>query len=112
MGSVQPVGCTASALGESLHASSRGRWRKTQARSPVRSQWGPAVPLSSFPPAGSLSSEDHDFDPAAETLVQGYDEDGALEEEEVVMDGGKDFSSEIEDLEKVQGVTLTSSKGF
>lgn len=50
---------------------------------------------------GSLSSEDHDFDPTAEMLVHDYDDERTLEEEEM-MDGGKNFSSEIEDLEKVR----------
>ncbi|XP_045695888.1 mesoderm induction early response protein 3 isoform X3 [Phyllostomus hastatus] len=61
---------------------------------------------------GSLSSEDHDFDPAAETLAQGYDEDRALEEEEEVMDGSKDFSSEIEDLEKEGSMPLEDLLAF
>lgn len=76
----------------------------------VRSRWaGP--PLSSSRPAGSLSSEDHDFDPTAEALARGYDEDRALEEEEV-MAGGKDFSAEIGDLEKVQGAAFTPAEAF
>lgn len=49
---------------------------------------------------GSLSSEDHDFDPTAEMLVHDYDDERTLEEEEM-MEEGKNFSSEIEDLEKV-----------
>lgn len=53
-----------------------------------------------FLPVGSLSSEDHDFDPTAEMLVHDYDDERTLEEEEM-MDEGKNFSSEIEDLEKV-----------
>ncbi|KAF6125778.1 MIER family member 3 [Phyllostomus discolor] len=62
---------------------------------------------------GSLSSEDHDFDPTSETLAQGYDEDRALEEEEEeVMDGGKDFSSEIEDLEKEGSMPLEDLLAF
>lgn len=54
---------------------------------------------------GSLSSEDHDFDPTAEMLVHDYDDERTLEEEEM-MDEGKNFSSEIEDLEKVKDFTL------
>ncbi|KAL0628298.1 Mesoderm induction early response protein 3, partial [Plecturocebus cupreus] len=50
---------------------------------------------------GSLSSEDHDFDPTAEMLVHDYDDERTLEEEEM-MDEGKNFSSEIEDLEKTE----------
>lgn len=48
-----------------------------------------------------MSSEDHDFDPTAEMLVHDYDDERTLEEEEM-MDEGKNFSSEIEDLEKVR----------
>jgi hypothetical protein len=54
-----------------------------------------------FLAVGSLSSEDHDFDPTAEMLVHDYDDERTLEEEEL-MDDGKNFSSEIEDLEKVK----------
>lgn len=49
---------------------------------------------------GSLSSEDHDFDPTAEMLVHEYDDERTLEEEES-LEGGTNFSSEIADLEKV-----------
>ena len=49
---------------------------------------------------GSLSSEDHDFDPTAEMLVHEYDDERTLEEEES-QEGGRNFSSEIADLEKV-----------
>ncbi|NXL54300.1 MIER3 protein, partial [Podilymbus podiceps] len=49
---------------------------------------------------GSLSSEDHDFDPSAEMLVHDYDDERTLEEEEEMMEENKNFSSEIEDLEK------------
>ncbi|XP_029798125.1 mesoderm induction early response protein 3 isoform X3 [Suricata suricatta] len=55
--------------------------------------------FGSSSPVGSLSSEDHDFDPTAEMLVHDYDDERTLEEEEM-MDEGKNFSSEIEDLEK------------
>lgn len=54
---------------------------------------------------GSLSSEDHDFDPTAEMLVHDYDDERTLEEEEM-MDEGKNFGSEIEDLEKVRNSSL------
>lgn len=57
---------------------------------------------------GSLSSEDHDFDPSAEMLVHDYDDERTLEEEEM-MEESKNFSSEIEDLEKVR-VTLSFVK--
>lgn len=49
---------------------------------------------------GSLSSEDHDFDPSAEMLVHEYDDERTLEEEES-LDGGRNFRSEIADLERV-----------
>lgn len=55
---------------------------------------------SLFHSVGSLSSEDHDFDPTAEMLVHEYDDERTLEEEES-LDGGRNFSSEIADLEKV-----------
>lgn len=48
---------------------------------------------------GSLSSEDHDFDPTAEMLVHEYDDERTLEEEES-LEGGN-FRSEIADLERV-----------
>lgn len=49
---------------------------------------------------GSLSSEDHDFDPTAEMLVHEYDDERTLEEEES-LEGGRNFRSELADLEKV-----------
>lgn len=49
---------------------------------------------------GSLSSEDHDFDPTAEMLVHEYDDERTLEEEES-LEGGRNFRSEIADLERV-----------
>ncbi|XP_008335094.1 mesoderm induction early response protein 3 isoform X2 [Cynoglossus semilaevis] len=55
--------------------------------------------LGSSSPVGSLSSEDHDFDPTADMLVHEYDDERTLEEEES-LDGGRNFSSEIADLEK------------
>ena len=60
--------------------------------------------FGSSSPVGSLSSEDHDFDPTAEMLVHDYDDERTLEEEEM-MDEGKNFNSEIEDLEKVKVFT-------
>ncbi|KAL6030013.1 hypothetical protein STEG23_006781, partial [Scotinomys teguina] len=61
--------------------------------------WDVQKPWSYVFSVGSLSSEDHDFDPTAEMLVHDYDDERTLEEEEM-MDEGKNFSSEIEDLEK------------
>ncbi len=53
-----------------------------------------------FPPVGSLSSEDHDFDPTAEMLIHEYDDERTLEEEEL-LEGEKNFSAELSDLERV-----------
>lgn len=54
-----------------------------------------------LPTVGSLSSEDHDFDPTADMLVHDYDDERTLEEEETI-EGERNFSSEIADLEKVK----------
>uniref|UniRef100_A0A674BJH4 Mesoderm induction early response 1, family member 3 b n=1 Tax=Salmo trutta TaxID=8032 RepID=A0A674BJH4_SALTR len=56
-------------------------------------------------PVGSLSSEDHDFDPSAEMLVHEYDDERTLEEEES-FEGEKNFNSEIADLEKEGNMPL------
>ncbi|TRY88898.1 hypothetical protein DNTS_021990 [Danionella cerebrum] len=48
---------------------------------------------------GSLSSEDHDFDPTAEMLIHEYDDERTLEEEEY-LEGEKNFSAELSDLER------------
>ncbi|XP_028312963.1 mesoderm induction early response protein 3 isoform X1 [Gouania willdenowi] len=61
--------------------------------------------LGSSSPVGSLSSEDHDFDPTAEMLVHEYDDERTLEEEES-EDGGRNFSSELADLEKEGNMPL------
>ncbi|KAL3062805.1 mesoderm induction early response protein 3 isoform X1 [Trematomus bernacchii] len=61
--------------------------------------------LGSSSPVGSLSSEDHDFDPTAEMLVHEYDDERTLEEEES-QEGGRNFSSEIADLEKEGNMPL------
>eukprot|EP00079_Xenopus_tropicalis_P034304 XP_017948075.1 PREDICTED: mesoderm induction early response protein 3 isoform X3 [Xenopus tropicalis] len=61
--------------------------------------------FGSSSPVGSLSSEDHDFDPTAEMLVHDYDDERTLEEEEM-KEGGKHFASEIEDLEKEGNMPL------
>lgn len=58
-----------------------------------------------------MSSEDHDFDPTAEMLVHDYDDERTLEEEEL-MDDGKNFSSEIEDLEKEGNMPLEDLLAF
>ncbi|XP_004623145.2 mesoderm induction early response protein 3 isoform X2 [Octodon degus] len=71
----------------------------------------PQASFGSSSPVGSLSSEDHDFDPTAEMLVHDYDDERTLEEEEM-MDEGKNFSSEIEDLEKEGSMPLEDLLAF
>ncbi|XP_006626870.2 mesoderm induction early response protein 3 isoform X1 [Lepisosteus oculatus] len=61
--------------------------------------------FGSSSPVGSLSSEDHDFDPTAEMLVHEYDDERTLEEEEL-LEGDKNFSAEIADLEKEGNMPL------
>ncbi|KAM8759951.1 mesoderm induction early response protein 3 isoform 1-T1 [Acanthopagrus schlegelii] len=61
--------------------------------------------LGSSSPVGSLSSEDHDFDPTAEMLVHEYDDERTLEEEES-LEGGRNFRSELADLEKEGNMPL------
>ncbi|XP_030633631.1 mesoderm induction early response protein 3 isoform X2 [Chanos chanos] len=61
--------------------------------------------FGSSSPVGSLSSEDHDFDPTAEMLVHEFDDERTLEEEEY-MDREKNFSAEIADLEKEGNMPL------
>ncbi|XP_068011508.1 mesoderm induction early response protein 3 isoform X6 [Melanerpes formicivorus] len=73
--------------------SAGGRRSEHWARSGEKASFGSSSPV------GSLSSEDHDFDPSAEMLVHDYDDERTLEEEEM-MEEKKRFSSEIEDLEK------------
>uniref|UniRef100_A0A3P9J4T1 Mesoderm induction early response 1, family member 3 b n=1 Tax=Oryzias latipes TaxID=8090 RepID=A0A3P9J4T1_ORYLA len=61
--------------------------------------------LGSSSPVGSLSSEDHDFDPTAEMLVHEFDDERTLEEEESI-EGGTNFNSELADLEKEGNMPL------
>ncbi|XP_075889286.1 mesoderm induction early response protein 3 isoform X1 [Nelusetta ayraudi] len=61
--------------------------------------------LGSSSPVGSLSSEDHDFDPTAEMLVHEYDDERTLEEEES-LEGGGNFRSELADLEREGNMPL------
>ncbi|XP_039614682.1 mesoderm induction early response protein 3-like isoform X1 [Polypterus senegalus] len=61
--------------------------------------------FGSSSPVGSLSSEDHDFDPTPEMLVHEYDDERTLEEEEQ-LEGEKNFSAEIADLEKEGNMPL------
>ncbi|XP_054666067.1 mesoderm induction early response protein 3 isoform X1 [Grus americana] len=67
--------------------------------------------FGSSSPVGSLSSEDHDFDPSAEMLVHDYDDERTLEEEEM-MEESKNFNSEIEDLEKEGNMPLEDLLAF
>ncbi|MGH0176673.1 UNVERIFIED_CONTAM: hypothetical protein FKN15_073646 [Acipenser sinensis] len=46
---------------------------------------------------GSAGSDDHEFDPSVEMLIHDYDDERTLEEEEL-MEGENNFSTEIEDL--------------
>ncbi|XP_016301630.1 mesoderm induction early response protein 3 isoform X2 [Sinocyclocheilus anshuiensis] len=55
--------------------------------------------FGSSSPVGSLSSEDHDFDPTAEMLIHEYDDERTLEEEEL-LEGEKNFTAELSDLER------------
>ncbi|XP_040511171.1 mesoderm induction early response protein 3 isoform X2 [Gallus gallus] len=82
-------------------AMSRWEWR-------VKEHW---ASFGSSSPVGSLSSEDHDFDPSAEMLVHDYDDEQTLEEEEM-MEDNKNFSSEIEDLEKEGNMPLEDLLAF
>uniref|UniRef100_A0A8C3DEA9 MIER family member 3 n=2 Tax=Corvus TaxID=30420 RepID=A0A8C3DEA9_CORMO len=70
-----------------------------------------SAPSSQYGGVGSLSSEDHDFDPSAEMLVHDYDDERTLEEEEM-MEESKNFSSEIEDLEKEGNMPLEDLLAF
>ncbi|XP_030367024.1 mesoderm induction early response protein 3-like isoform X2 [Strigops habroptila] len=70
-----------------------------------------AASFGSSSPVGSLSSEDHDFDPSAEMLVHDCDDERTLEEEEM-MEENKNFSSEIEDLEKEGNMPLEDLLAF
>ncbi|XP_063997007.1 mesoderm induction early response protein 3-like isoform X2 [Pogoniulus pusillus] len=72
---------------------------------------GKKASFGSSSPVGSLSSEDHDFDPSAEMLVHDYDDERTLEEEEM-MEENKHFSSEIEDLEKEGNMPLEDLLAF
>ncbi|XP_027526338.1 mesoderm induction early response protein 3-like isoform X2 [Neopelma chrysocephalum] len=68
--------------------------------------------FGSSSPVGSLSSEDHDFDPSAEMLVHDYDDERTLDEEEEMMEENKNFRSEIEDLEKEGNMPLEDLLAF
>ncbi|NXJ54347.1 MIER1 protein, partial [Spizaetus tyrannus] len=55
--------------------------------------------LKCFLSGGSATSDDHEFDPSADMLVHDFDDERTLEEEEM-MEGETNFSSEIEDLNR------------
>lgn len=61
--------------------------------------------FGSTSPVGSLSSDDHDFDPTAEMLVHDYDDEQTLEEEEM-RESDSNEGSEIADLEKEGNMPL------
>ncbi|XP_059379023.1 mesoderm induction early response protein 3-like isoform X3 [Carassius carassius] len=61
--------------------------------------------FGSSSPVGSLSSEDHDFDPTAEMLIHEYDDERTLEEEEL-LEGEKHFSAELSDLERERNMPI------
>uniref|UniRef100_A0A8C6YE98 Mesoderm induction early response protein 1 n=1 Tax=Naja naja TaxID=35670 RepID=A0A8C6YE98_NAJNA len=64
--------------------------------------------VESASPGGSATSDDHEFDPTADMLVHDFDDERTLEEEEM-MEGETNFSSEIEDLTREE--TLKDSSG-
>ncbi|XP_074859017.1 mesoderm induction early response protein 1 isoform X3 [Carettochelys insculpta] len=64
--------------------------------------------LQSSSPGGSATSDDHEFDPSADMLVHDFDDERTLEEEEM-MEGETNFSSEIEDLTREE--TIKDSSG-
>ncbi|XP_075471992.1 mesoderm induction early response protein 1 isoform X2 [Ascaphus truei] len=55
--------------------------------------------LGTASPGGSATSDDHEFDPSADMLVHEFDDERTLEEEEM-MEGEVNFSTEIEHLER------------
>ncbi|XP_044528225.1 mesoderm induction early response protein 1 isoform X1 [Gracilinanus agilis] len=59
--------------------------------------FSPQPSVESSSPGGSATSDDHEFDPSADMLVHDFDDERTLEEEEM-MEGETNFSSEIEDL--------------
>ncbi|XP_023658840.2 mesoderm induction early response protein 3 isoform X1 [Paramormyrops kingsleyae] len=71
---------------------------------PLRSSLTQTASFGSSSP-GSLSSEDHDFDPTAEMLVHDFDDERTLEEEEL-QDGERNFRAELADLEKEGSMPL------
>ncbi|XP_061489362.1 mesoderm induction early response protein 1 isoform X3 [Rhineura floridana] len=58
---------------------------------------------------GSATSDDHEFDPTADMLVHDFDDERTLEEEEM-MEGETNFSSEIEDLTREEAIKDSSGQ--
>lgn len=48
------------------------------------------------------TDSDHDFDPSAEMLVNDFDDEHTLDEEECLEDEDNGNASEIDDLQKVR----------
>ncbi|XP_026098708.1 mesoderm induction early response protein 3-like isoform X2 [Carassius auratus] len=80
-----------------IPVSSQGKKQTTKKSSPAS--------FGSSSPVGSLSSEDHDFDPTAEMLIHEYDDERTLEEEEL-LEGEKNFSAELSDLERERNMPI------
>ncbi|KAF3819750.1 hypothetical protein GH733_015259 [Mirounga leonina] len=73
---------------------------------------GLRLSVDSFPvklPGGSATSDDHEFDPSADMLVHDFDDERTLEEEEM-MEGETNFSSEIEDLAREENIKDSSGQ--
>ncbi|KAJ7424392.1 Mesoderm induction early response protein 3 [Pitangus sulphuratus] len=106
LGNYRPVSLTSVASKVMERITLSGNMQHTQENQGIRlSQQGLGNAV------GSLSSEDHDFDPSAEMLVHDYDDERTLEEEEM-MEESKNFSSEIEDLEKEGSMPLEDLLAF
>ncbi|XP_015271278.1 PREDICTED: mesoderm induction early response protein 1 isoform X2 [Gekko japonicus] len=65
--------------------------------------------VESASPGGSATSDDHEFDPTADMLVHDFDDERTLEEEEM-MEGETNFSSEIEDLTREEVIKDSSGQ--
>ncbi|XP_077189524.1 mesoderm induction early response protein 1 isoform X4 [Paroedura picta] len=65
--------------------------------------------VESASPGGSATSDDHEFDPTADMLVHDFDDERTLEEEEM-MEGETNFSSEIEDLTREEAIKDSSGQ--
>ncbi|XP_069837507.1 mesoderm induction early response protein 1 isoform X4 [Dendropsophus ebraccatus] len=63
--------------------------------------------LGNASPGGSAASDDHEFDPSADMLVHEFDDERTLEEEEL-MEGEVNFTSEIEHLERDEAIKDSS----